>query len=390
MHSAEVAGLPGERDHIRYRELSYSRRGCVSGSTVSRVYKRTKSPTSGGRLILLLVAARILVDMADLAPKTTFGPILIGTFLSLVLFGVSTMQILHYAASFLRKDHAWMISMIAVLYALDAAHSAFTMMASFDLFVLHLGDINFFLSRSWVFQSIAWISAAIGLIVQLFYAWRVRVMLNSIAIAGVVCLCSLASFAGTIIMGVIAAKNPPRFWMHPLYETGLILWLAGSAVTDVLISTVLIWHLRSHKPGIKRTDDVIDKIVRLLWQTFAVTTLCAIIDVVLFLTLVNDGAYYMVFHYLLPKFYVISLLSSINSRRTYSQSISESHTSAPSLAFDHNRTSRCVDARTSPIQLSVIVRGSMGHMRAGSDGSDNTMVDECDSPIAKKTDCEFV
>lgn len=31
---------------------------------------------------------------------------------------------------------------------------------------------------------------------------------------------------------------------------------------------------------------------------------------------------------------VISLLSSINSRKTFSQSISDSHTSAPSLAFD--------------------------------------------------------
>lgn len=46
-------------------------------------------------------------------------------------------------------------------------------------------------------------------------------------------------------MGVIAAKNPPQFWMLPLYETGLILWLAGSAVTDVLITTVLVWHLAS-------------------------------------------------------------------------------------------------------------------------------------------------
>ena len=41
---------------------------------------------------------------------------------------------------------------------------------------------------------------------------------------------------------------------------------------------------RRNKPGIKRTDDVIDRIVRLLWQTFAVTTLCAIIDVILYLT----------------------------------------------------------------------------------------------------------
>lgn len=44
-------------------------------------------------------------------------------------------------------------------------------------------------------------------------------------------------------MGIVAAKNEPGFWMFPAYKTGLILWLAGGAVTDVLITSVLIWHL---------------------------------------------------------------------------------------------------------------------------------------------------
>ncbi|VDB95980.1 unnamed protein product [Peniophora sp. CBMAI 1063] len=323
--------------------------------------------------------------MGDISPPNTFGPILLGTFLSLILFGVTTMQVFRYGVSFLRTDKLWMICLISVLYVLDTAHSAFTMMTSYDLFVLHLGDLNFFLESSWAFQMIAWVSAFTGLIVQFFYAWRVRVMLNSIAIAGLVCLCSLASFAGAIVMGVIAARNQPGFWIFPVYETGLILWLAGSAVTDVLISTLLIWHLRHHKPGIKRTDDVIDKIVRLLWQTFAVTSLCAIIDVILYLTLVDDGAYYIVFHYLLPKLYVISLLSSINTRKALSQSISSIHTSAPSLAFDHSRISRNADTIQPPVRLSVVAHESFGHVRVGSDGSDNTMV-VCESPIVKKSD----
>ncbi|KAI1797231.1 hypothetical protein LXA43DRAFT_1057036 [Ganoderma leucocontextum] len=61
-----------------------------------------------------------------------------------------------------------------------------------------------------------------------------------------------------------------------------ILWLVGAALADVLITTALLWHLRTHKTGMLATDDLINKIIRLTVQTGLITALFAVICLVLY------------------------------------------------------------------------------------------------------------
>jgi len=72
---------------------------------------------------------------------------------------------------------------------------------------------------------------------------------------------------------------------------------------------------RRHKTGIARTDDVIDKIIKLTVQTCLFTSLIASIDLILFLA--DHTALYLAFTGPLSKLYTNSLLSTLNARTSW-------------------------------------------------------------------------
>lgn len=108
-------------------------------------------------------------------------------------------------------------------------------------------------------------------------------------------------------------------------ESVVTLWLAASALVDVIITVALVWHLvrglpvyvfetsmtllyqRKHRTGIPSTDDIVNRIIRgetstssplnfythhnyssVTVQTGMLTAIIATIDLVLFLTCVSN------------------------------------------------------------------------------------------------------
>ncbi|KAF7980513.1 hypothetical protein HWV62_38030 [Athelia sp. TMB] len=141
--------------------------------------------------------------------------------------------------------------------------------------------------------------------VQLFFAWRVKVVTNSkIATAVVVFFSSIGT---SIAVGLI-----PVFTEFVKFEVIVILWLVGAAVADICITIALCYHLQKHKTGFSATDDIVNRIIRLTVQTGAVTAICATIDVIVFC--VDDTGTHLIFNIPLSKLYTNSLMSSLNAR----------------------------------------------------------------------------
>ena len=89
----------------------------------------------------------------------------------------------------------------------------------------------------------------------------------------------MAGIATSIAVGFI-----PAYLEFRRFKPAVIVWLAGSAACDTMITIVLVWHLvrthsifnrtsvylidfllcaqRRHKGGFSTTDDVIDRIIR--------------------------------------------------------------------------------------------------------------------------------
>ncbi|KAG9121956.1 hypothetical protein FRC07_001862 [Ceratobasidium sp. 392] len=105
-------------------------------------------------------------------------------------------------------------------------------------------------------------------------------------------------------------------------KPAVVVWLVMSAIADVVITCVLTWYLHSHRTGFPRTDDVITRIIRLTIQTGLVTSLWAIVDVILYLSLPNN--LHLLLNIPLCKLYSNSLLSTLNSRGGWGSDMSES------------------------------------------------------------------
>ncbi|KAL0954237.1 hypothetical protein HGRIS_005365 [Hohenbuehelia grisea] len=73
---------------------------------------------------------------------------------------------------------------------------------------------------------------------------------------------------------------------------------------------------RKQKTGFTQTDHVIDRIIRFTVQTGVLQAICAILNLVLFVGIPNDGTHF-IFNFILSKLFTNSLLSSLNSRASW-------------------------------------------------------------------------
>jgi len=200
----------------------------------------------------------------------------------------------------------------------------FDMVFEYNILINHNGDINALQNSTWTFAADPMLTSIIGCLVQLFFGWRVKLLTGSRLAACSIWFFAILQFLGGIATG-IAVLIIPAFERFQVFQEAVIVWLVGSAMSDVLITLMLVWYLRKHRTGFAFTDDVVDRIIRLTVQTGMITAVVACIDLILFL--VSPKAYHLVFNFMLAKLYTNSLLSSLNARRGWAFSASQTQQS---------------------------------------------------------------
>ncbi|EIM85962.1 uncharacterized protein STEHIDRAFT_168988 [Stereum hirsutum FP-91666 SS1] len=238
------------------------------------------------------------------------GPIFIGTMINVVLWGISITQTYIYFSSF-KKDPLWMKLVVVLITLADAMNSIFDMQYIYHSLVDHYNDPAAIQKANWVFATDPAMTSIIGTITQLFFAWRVHVLTkNRIAVAllfvGSIISC-LGGIATSIAIGIV-----PKWLEFQKFEIPVIVWLTVSALVDTTIAVILVWHLRNNKRGFKKSDDLLDKLIRVTVQTGLITSVWAIIDLGVYLGIASGV--HLIFNFPLSKLYSNSLLSSLNSR----------------------------------------------------------------------------
>ncbi|KAJ4485203.1 hypothetical protein J3R30DRAFT_3696523 [Lentinula aciculospora] len=297
--------------------------------------------------------------------ELTFGPILIGVFLNMILFGVLLNQAgdasspMHstilkpYSESIdallLSKlpveilSDAWCIQiLVAYLFVLEIANTALDMAMIYQPLITEYGVPPFPSSSSlvelWSASSqerkkLSWnfpsyllqartdtdidalfrpepiIMAMISLPIQSFFAWRIQMITKSYWIP-----LSLADgFAvGGVITGIkfaiikLFARKPELHWCA-------LLWFLTSGVADLLITITLVISLYRRKTGFSATDSLINQLIRLTIQTGMITAICAICAVIFFMALPHTALNFP-WDLMLSKFYTNCLMSNLNAR----------------------------------------------------------------------------
>jgi hypothetical protein len=227
-----------------------------------------------------------------------------------------------------KEDKPSMRAFVGLLFTADTANTVLDIVFLYKYVVTHFGDAVYGAHANNEFATDPTLVSMIGFMTQLFFAWRVLKLTNSrfawvapLIIVVVGFLSFLAAVGSTV--GVVIVRE---FALFQKFQVSVIIWLAGAAIADAIITASLIITLHKARTGFSQTDDIISKLIRGTLQTGLLTASFAVIDLILFLA--SPTTLHLVFNLPLAKLYVNSLLSTLNARAFANNTRYTMHSSA--------------------------------------------------------------
>ncbi|GAA5997764.1 DUF6534 domain-containing protein [Rhodotorula paludigena] len=251
------------------------------------------------------------------------GPFYIGTLLNVAIFGVNWMQMFDYFRVF--QDDRWLVKgMVIVVFVVSFVHSCFSAYINWDLFIANFGNAPHLASSPWSFSVDPVCTAVVACIVQLHYTWRVYIIgKRSLWMPVIIAVLTLLQLALGVYLTAIALSDPLWTHLHRRLDWAVATWLFAMATADVCITGSITYHLRQVRSDFEQTNSLVDRIVRNIVANNALTAICAVCSGVLFVASTNTG-WHVIFGLTVSRFYVLSLLSSLNARQTLRPGLSSS------------------------------------------------------------------
>ncbi|EJF55978.1 hypothetical protein DICSQDRAFT_184061 [Dichomitus squalens LYAD-421 SS1] len=232
-----------------------------------------------------------LGHLVDFIGKT-YGSVLLGTYLSLILYGGLLHQTYRYFGAY-PDDKIGIRIIVSVTVLLETVHTAVSTYICLDISNLRELNLRFFAHRAYVFgnQYRPWMRLVV---VLLFLAFGF----------------SLGStFVGYLrpshYIGISGIRAP---WLDPCAT-------ALPVFADIIMTTVLIRALHLSRSGIKSTDSLLDRVILYTVTTGLLTSGCMIL---LFVTelVFPGGLLYAGVSFVSIKLYTNSLLAALNTRQS--------------------------------------------------------------------------
>ncbi|TBU39312.1 hypothetical protein BD309DRAFT_443287 [Dichomitus squalens] len=266
----------------------------------------------------------------------TYGSVLLGTYLSLILYGGILHQTYRYFGAY-PEDKKGLKIIVSLTVLLETVHTAACIYICYKALVTDHSDIarlenlmkrthfgpllmsiiigltqGFFARRAYVFgkKYRAWIRLVA---VLMFLAFGFSIGQTILRISFFVALLKRVAPGSTCVgllmplrHGKISATRTP--WLEPC-ATGIAI------VEDVIMTTVLILALHHSRSGIKSTDSLLNRVILYAITTGMLTSGCMILLFVTNLAFPDDIIYVGV-SFVATKLYTNSLLAALNTRQS--------------------------------------------------------------------------
>jgi len=247
-----------------------------------------------------------------------FGPLLVGAFLNAILYGVCMVQCFTYYQTY-KRDRKGIRLLVLYLMVMETFNTLINLGIIFEPLVLNFGNPQAFIVAPTMLILDAISTVFISTPVQFLAAWRIYIVSESKVMPLIIVFFGTCSLIGGSALSISVSFF--REWAgFKRFDGALITWLTGSAAADVLITLSLSWTLYRWKTGMKATDDRVSKIVRLTMQTGLLTTIFALLDLIISLT-VHRVLLNFAWDLALSKLYTNSLLSTLNARNKWNNDL---------------------------------------------------------------------
>ncbi|KAJ7057664.1 hypothetical protein C8F01DRAFT_1371779 [Mycena amicta] len=251
--------------------------------------------------------------MAESGVALLFGPMLIGLVLNAMLYGVMVTQMLTYYRQY-TQDARWMRYFILYLFILETAVVVIECGIVFQPLVLEYGTPQAVTDFPTLLPGDALMIALVSGPIQVFTAWRIKVISDSYILPACICFLSFASFSLGLTSG-IRVLLAGKFSQFAQLTGTTTAWLITTALCDIVIAGGMTWALLSRKTGFKYADAKINRIVTLSIETGSVTAVVALLDLCLALGIPNKAVNFAV-DFPLSTLYTCSVLALLNSRES--------------------------------------------------------------------------
>ncbi|KAF9788213.1 hypothetical protein BJ322DRAFT_1047759 [Thelephora terrestris] len=239
------------------------------------------------------------------------GPIVLAVVFNGAVYGTCVIQWYNYYTSGY-KDPWYTRLLVAWVVFLDTFHTAAATYMLWDFVVPNFGKPEVFVHLPWPYPTTPIFICLASVPIQIFLAYRIKGLSHSwLLFLGLAAL-SLAQGACGIAGGILATINP-----DPIHFAALLplanSWISIAVFVDVAVTLSLFYYLRRSKTGFKRTDNVIERLIRTAIETASIGAVFCIIDVIVFTTRINTNLH---FFFALPqgRIYTNTLMMTLNSR----------------------------------------------------------------------------
>ncbi|KAH7092824.1 hypothetical protein BKA62DRAFT_722368 [Auriculariales sp. MPI-PUGE-AT-0066] len=234
----------------------------------------------------------------------------------LLLQGVIIAMVMDYFGKFSRDPLYLRLSVHAVWIA-NVLKSIQTCAILWHKLVMGFGDYLAAAGSTWYSISIIISSQLISTGVQLFFAHRLYRLLrwNGFWLFVLPLMITLLMGVAGGIALMIGIYHAPNVGAQATFHAITIVQLTGNLTSDVLITVLTSIHLYRSKTGIRRTDSVIMKLLRITLLTAMPPTICATLHLACYIQLTPTGnSLFIAFQFWAPKLYTISMLYTLNAR----------------------------------------------------------------------------
>ncbi|KAF8906682.1 hypothetical protein CPB85DRAFT_1313108 [Mucidula mucida] len=172
------------------------------------------------------------------------GPMFLGLLINAILYGIMVAQIYFFFVTY-KRDELWLKAFVLLIFFLDTANTVFDFAYLYECFITHYGDVTYLSKATWIFATDPALTGIIATFVQLFFAWRIRILTAKNWLAIITAFLSILALAGALATAVEAGRIHPEFTEFHKFKDVVIIWLGCGCVCDILITTFLVLHLVS-------------------------------------------------------------------------------------------------------------------------------------------------
>ncbi|KAH9944954.1 uncharacterized protein BXZ73DRAFT_38135 [Epithele typhae] len=210
-------------------------------------------------------------------------------------------------------DRLYIKSLVYGLLIYECVQTGLVTDFAFDNFVYGYGQRAILTQFHNTWFSVTIMCSLVSCVVQSYFAYRVWVLGRSAILTGIILFLSFAQMSVGVAGGIMLHVIDPNAAAASIVTPVISSWLGGAALADVIIAASMSYLLLRGKNGIKRSDDMINALVRFVVETGAMTATVAVLDLICFTALSNT-----LLHecpaLVLAKLYSNTLVASLNNR----------------------------------------------------------------------------